>query len=193
LPDFASSHDKAANTAESDHGSNDLQEPHLRHREPGNQHGEGAERRERDATPSPRPEHGLRFARDAREAFFVSVRRTVRLEFVFELSGSREHAPALRTRGDRGQAIRRFCVSVRRVGARRTYFPRTPPFMEAKSYSARSSSLSLAFFFTRPTLAPRGFSRADQPDPGVTFGYDTTRTRPRADCPMVRNRGSAGE
>jgi len=51
--------------------------------------------------------------------------------------------------------------------SRRTYFPRTPPYMEAKSYSARSSSLSLAFFFIKPTLTPRGFSRADQPDPGV--------------------------
>src|SRR2546427_4792639 len=46
--------------------------------------------------------------------------------------------------------------------ARRTYLPRTPPFMDAKSYSARMSSAGIGFvFFIKLLLMPCGGSRAD--------------------------------
>ena len=45
---------------------------------------------------------------------------------------------------------------------RLTYFPRTPPFMEAKSYSGRiSSSRILSIFFIEPSFAPGRLPGAD--------------------------------
>src|SRR5439155_25958888 len=45
---------------------------------------------------------------------------------------------------------------------RRAYLPRTPPFIDAKSYSGRMSSLRIRFvFFIKSSLTPCGGSRAD--------------------------------
>src|SRR5437867_10522661 len=49
--------------------------------------------------------------------------------------------------------------------ARRTYLPRTPPFMDAKSYSARMSSAGIGFvFFIKLLLMPCGGSCVDGSD-----------------------------
>ena len=51
------------------------------------------------------------------------------------------------------------------------YLPRTPPFIEAKSYSGRSSSVAvLSAFFIKCTLAPCRKSGADNSDGLVLLG-----------------------
>lgn len=55
--------------------------------------------------------------------------------------------------------------------SRATYLPRTPPFIDAKSYSGlRSSSAGLAALFIEFSFAPRRSSGADDADGIVSFG-----------------------
>src|SRR5262245_17141845 len=55
--------------------------------------------------------------------------------------------------------------------SRATYLPRTPPFIDAKSYSGlRSSSAGLGALLIEFSFAPRRSSGADDPDGIVSFG-----------------------
>lgn len=72
--------------------------------------------------------------------------------------------------------------------ARPAYLPRTPPFMDAKSYSARMSSASIRFvFFTAPSLAPCRTSGADDTDDAGT-GFSMRSHEDSARCGPAQNR-----
>ena len=76
------------------------------------------------------------------------------------------------------------------------YFPRTPPGIEAKSYSLRISSLEWLAFFIKPSFLSGGASSTDDSDHSVIASASvcaTTSNSCVADSPMVRKRASPSE